>query len=979
MTQSRLFVLGLLALAVASGATLKIPSASGPLTIDGKIDERIWQDARVLALRPAGFGAPFPEGGESRIVIRGSYVCVSARLPEPDRLVAFSIGRDPAWGREDLISWRFDIRPAKGRNRMMAVSVNPLGGFRVDFTAPGEVPEGAKRVLAAASNGPQEWTVEAAIPIESLAEIGFVSVERVRVPRPQAPELRWHWPAINERVDFELAPGRGESGAPEFFPAAPKDAAVARTASRPAAGLSAIPGRVWSDQERKALGIEGLLERNLQSRMAEVAQREKRDWQKTRTREDWERFRDPRLAALRASLAPFPKRTPLRAAVTKRADYGDGFVIENLVYESRPHLLVTANLYLPDRIAGRIPAIVLVHSHHAPKTQSELQDMGMTWARLGVAVLVMDQLGAGERVQSNPWPREGYYSRYALGMQLHLAGESLMKWMVWDLMRGIDLLLERPYVDPARIVLIGAVAGGGDPAAVAAALDQRVAAVIPFNFGEAGPEEHYLEGPRQYDFDTAWLGWGSWETTRNLWRSASDQFFPWFICASVAPRRFVYAFEIAWPKGVEHQPAWVRYQKVFELYGRRDHLDQVDGFGPFPGPGECTNVGTFLRKRLYPILKRWFDFPIPPQEYRSPRSEAELMCLTPRMAAERLPKPASEIALEVAVQRLAAARSKLSASAQERRRQLQAALRPKLGDIEPNRQAQVRALWSRDAADSTVEGLVLETEPGLSVPLLLLRPKQASARLPVVIALAQGGKERFLSDRSADLAALLAGGVAVCLADVRGVGETAPDSARGPGSMSLASVELMLGNTMLGAQLKDTRTLFAYLSRRPDIDPKRIALWGHSFAGVNPERILPYESINVRLGPRVLYQAEPLGGLLALLTALYEEEAGAVAVSRGLISYLSVLEDRFCYVPLDAIVPGILEAGDIPDIVAALAPRAVLLEGIVDGRNRTLTAAQAKAGMASAIAAYRDSPSRLMIREAGEEPPLTAWLLREVR
>jgi hypothetical protein len=71
------------------------------------------------------------------------------------------------------------------------------------------------------------------------------------------------------------------------------------------------------------------------------------------------------------------------------------------------------------------------------------------------------------------------------------------------------------------------VAGGGDPAAVTAALDRRVAAVIPFNFGEAGPEGHYTLGPRGYDFDTAWPGWGEWETTRSLPRSAVDQFFPW--------------------------------------------------------------------------------------------------------------------------------------------------------------------------------------------------------------------------------------------------------------------------------------------------------------------------------------------------------------------------------------------------------------------------------------------------------------------
>ena len=967
MARCVLVVLGLLASGAASGASLKIPSASGPLRIDGKIEERIWQEARVLPLGAVGFGAPFPAGGETRMVIRGGYLCVAARLAEPDRVVAFSVGRDPAWGREDLVSWRFDFRTAKGRNRLVAVSVNPLGGFRVDFSDPADVPEAARRVLAAAAVGPQEWTVEAAIPIESLAEIGFVSVERVRVPRPQAPELRWHWPAIHERADYELPPkAGGESGAPEFVPAA-----LETGRSAPSAGSPLTPGRVWSEQERKALAVEGMVERQLQARLAQAAELEKRDWQKVRTRVDWEGFRNQRLGALRASLAPFPERTPLRVAVTRRADYGDGFVIENLVFESRPHLVVTANLYLPDKISGRIPAVVLVHSHHAPKTQSELQDMGMTWARTGAAVLVMDQLGAGERVQSNPWPREGYYARYALGMQLHLAGESLMKWMVWDVMRGIDLLLERPYVDPARIVLLGAVAGGGDPAAVAAALDQRVAAVIPFNFGEAGPEEHYLEGPRPYDFDTAWPGWGSWETTRNLWRSASGQFFPWFICASVAPRRFVYAFEIAWPKGVEAEPAWARYKKVFELYGARDRLNQVDGFGPFPGPGECTNVGTFLRKRLYPILKRWLDLPIPPQEYHSPRAEAELMCLTPRVAAERGPKPASEIALEVARGRLAAARSGSSV--------LAAALKSKLGDIEPNRQPQARALWSRNASGFNVEGLVLDTEPGVSVPLLLIKPQLTTGRVPVVLALAQGGKERFLSQRSDELAALLRGGVAVCLADVRGVGETAPGSARGPGGMDLAATELMLGNTLLGAQLKDARTVFTYLVRRPDIDAQRMALWGDSFAGVNPERILPYESLNVRLGPRPLHQAEPLGGLLALLTALYEQGARAVAVRGGLSSYLSVLQDRFCYVPLDVVVPAILEAGDIPGVVAALAPRALLLEGLVDGRNRAVTAAQSPAEMAPALTAYRSLPSRLLIRERPGEPALAPWLIRETR
>jgi len=932
--------------AAAGAATWTIPRGSGPLAIDGSLEDAPWRQARVLPLAAADFGAPFPEGGETRILIHGHSLCFSARLPEPDRVVAFSTGRDPAWGREDLISWRFSIRPPNGRSQTIVVSVNPLGGLRVESTVPADLPGAAGHAAAAASVTERDWRVEAAIPLQLVAEIGFLAVERLRVPRPQAPELRWHWPAVNDRADFALTARTEQPTGRLSLQALPPRLARPAVAP-PAAGFAALDARVWPDRD--------MLRRHLQRRMAEQAEREKRAWQQVRSRADWERFRDPRLAALRASLAPLPPRTPLRAAVTRRADFGDGFVIENLVYESRPHLLVTANLYLPARISARIPALVLVHSHHAPKTQAELQDLGMTWARQGIAVLVMDQLGAGERLQSNPWPRESYYSRYALGMQLHLAGDSLMQWMVWDLLRGIDLLLERRYIDPERIVLLGAVAGGGDPAAVAAALDDRIAAVIPFNFGEAGPEEHYLEGPRPYDFDTAFPGWGSWETTRNLWRSAADQFFPWFICASVAPRRFVYAFEIAWPQGVERQPAWARYKQVFQFYGRGDHLDAVDGFGPFPGPGECTNVGTFLRKRLYPILKRWFDFPAPAQEYRNLRPEAELMCLTPPLAAERTPQPASEIALEMARARLKAAHWRRRASPEDRRRELRAALTAKLGDIEPAPPSLARSRWSRLGSGFQAEGVTLETEPGITVPLLLLKPANALARLPAVLAFAQGGKQRFLSARGAELNTLLEAGITVCLTDVRGTGETAPDAGRGPGAMGLAATDLMLGNTLLGAQLRDARSVFGYLASRADIHPQRIAVWGDSFAPANPERILPYESLHRRLGPHPLHQAEPLGALLALLTALYEDRACAMAVRGGLVSFLSVLEDRYCYVPLDVIVPGILQAGDIPDLTAALAPRPVRLVGLVDGRNRPVQGA------------------------AREPASLASWLVRQLR
>jgi hypothetical protein len=234
------------------------------------------------------------------------------------------------------------------------------------------------------------------------------------------------------------------------------------------------------------------------------------------------------------------------------------------------------------------------------------------------------------------------------------------------------------------------------------------------------------------------------------------------------------------------------------------------------------------------------------------------------------------------------------------------------------------------------EGVTLAVEPGITVPVVMLRPGAVMAGGPVVVIVSEQGKGRILTDRRREIEALLKAGFAVCLPDVRGTGESAPDTRRGPQSagISLAATELMLGNTLLGARLKDLRSVIAWLGSRP------IVMWGDSHAPPNPARMMLDELPNWQIGPQIQNQAEPLGGLLAILAAFYERRVRAVAVHRGLASYRSILEDNFAYVPADIIVPGILEAGDIADVAAALAPTPVVLDEMVDGRNRLVPGAR---------------------------------------
>ena len=158
MKSSRL-QLGVLLLTTASAfaaetASIAIPSVSGALTIDGKPDEPVWQYAHVLPLASSEFGSPFPAGGETRIATRGAYLCLSARIPEPDRVVAHSTGRNPNWWSEDLITWNIRVQDTDVRRHLsLSLSVNPVGAYRLQGAAGVPSLEGSESLLVATHLG----------------------------------------------------------------------------------------------------------------------------------------------------------------------------------------------------------------------------------------------------------------------------------------------------------------------------------------------------------------------------------------------------------------------------------------------------------------------------------------------------------------------------------------------------------------------------------------------------------------------------------------------------------------------------------------------------------------------------------------------------------------------------------------------------------------------------------------------------------
>jgi dienelactone hydrolase len=727
--------------------------------------------------------------------------------------------------------------------------------------------------------------------------------------------------------------------------------------------------------------LAGMIARDVEARLREANRINAEAWAKVKTLDDWKRFRDERLRDLRNSLGPTHERQSVPSVRITRTLEGDGYRIHNVVYPNGRGLYVTANLYRPANPAASMPGILISHSHGAPKSAGTRQDMAMTWARAGCVVLVPDHLGHGER-QQHPFgnePQADYHGRYDMGMQLHLVGDSLMGWMAHDLMCGIDVLLDHKGVDAKRIVLISDPAGGGDIGAVAAALDSRITCALINNFGGPEPENAYpLPRDAERSFDYA--GSGSWESTRNLRLSARDGFLPWVILASCAPRKLIYYHEFYWDR--EQDPVWKRLQRVYELHDASDQLAGFGGRGFVVGnPPDNTHWIALNREIVYPLFERWFAIPNPKKEYRNQRPIEDLDCLTVALKKELDPRPLHELLGKLAKDYTTTLRAAHALRPTERAGNLQAKWRDVLGNTEVSGPPTPQGLPEppQSIGDVKLERIHLRTEPGIVVPALLLIPASKTPP-PVVLGVSQHGKHEFLRQRAGVIAELLTSGIAVCLPDVRGTGESSPGDDRGRRgtATNVSSSEWMLGQSLLGGRLRDVRSVLAHLRQRKDVDATSVALWGESFAPVNPagkDLAAPH------MAAKRPHLAEPLGGLLALLAALYEDDVRGILVHGGLCDYASIYEGPQGHLPHDAIVPGVISVtGDLPLLAAALAPRPLWLDGLVDAQNRPVAADKLRSRYTAALKSYKKVPERLRLGEpAVTDAALARWFLENLK
>ncbi len=178
-------------------------------------------------------------------------------------------------------------------------------------------------------------------------------------------------------------------------------------------------------------------------------------------------------------LGGLPARTPLNARVVGKVE-GDGCRIEKVLFESRPNHFVTANLFLPP---GKPPySAVLVSMGHYEVGKMGHQGIGIFLAQNGLAALVFDPIGQGERHQlltPEGKPRfRGTDEHTFLGISSILVGQNTATYRVWDGIRALDYLDSRPDIVKGKYGCTG-VSGGGTMTEYLMALDDRIECAAP--------------------------------------------------------------------------------------------------------------------------------------------------------------------------------------------------------------------------------------------------------------------------------------------------------------------------------------------------------------------------------------------------------------------------------------------------------------------------------------------------------------------
>ncbi len=151
---------------------------------------------------------------------------------------------------------------------------------------------------------------------------------------------------------------------------------------------------------------------------------------------------------------------------------GRGYRMRKLRYEIVPGFWSAAILYEPDKLTGKIPAILNVNGHVGPpgKSVEYKQKRCINFALRGMLALNLEWFAFGELNRKE--------NLHAFGAHLDLVGMNEVGLFYLAMRRGLDYLYEHPNTDRARIGMTG-LSGGGWQTITLSSLDERIRVSVP--------------------------------------------------------------------------------------------------------------------------------------------------------------------------------------------------------------------------------------------------------------------------------------------------------------------------------------------------------------------------------------------------------------------------------------------------------------------------------------------------------------------
>ncbi len=626
-----------------------------------------------------------------------------------------------------------------------------------------------------------------------------------------------------------------------------------------------------------------------------------------KTKSDAEAFVRKVQDKIRRCFGPEPERTPLNPRVTKVVER-EQYRIENVIFESRPGFLVTANLYVPKSRKGPFPGVVGSCGHSANgKAGDAYQPFAQTLAKLGYVCLIFDPIGQGERLQyvDEQWkPKRGIGVAEHLhaGNQQFLIGEFFGAWRAWDGIRALDYLLSREEVDPKHVGITGN-SGGGTMTTWLCGLDHRWTMAAPGCF--VTTFRRNLENELPADTEQC--------PPRVLAEGLDHSDF----LAAMAPKPVIILakerdfFDV---RGATE--AYLRLKRIYSLLGQPDNVQlQV-------GPTE-HGYSVENREAMYRFFNRAVGLPPIESEPEPVVEKDETLWCTPHGQVAELKSRTvfsftSEQSRELAAKRKPLSGDELKAAVQE-------TLKLPVGWVESSRPTSnqsttnandggsrasthpteqppeyriLRAI-KRNYPKPNATHYAIETEPNMLAVVTMLGDKPHYSRPPsnvgrAVLYVAHHSADEDLTNEPLirELLAAEPGAVFYAL-DVRGIGESRPDTcgadqfARPYGSdFFYAAHSIMLDRPYVGQKT---------------FDVLRVLDWLASF------------------GQREVHlAAKGWGTLPALFAAVLTKTVTQVTLKESLDSYASLAEDENYKWPLSSFIPGVLSRFDLPDCYRAL-------------------------------------------------------------